>query len=476
MLDNTLNFKACTSILVGKNASIDGSTMIGRNEDSRAAWAKALVVRPHAEFSEPQTFISKDNGFTMPLPTIRGKYTATPEWTDQFGLFEEAGINEYGVAMSATESTYTNERALGADPMVPAGIGEEAMVTVVLPYIKSAREGVKLLGQIIEEYGTCESNGVLFSDADEVWYFESAGGHQWVAQRIPDDAYAVVANQMAIQVIDFTDADNFLYKADLHEFVAANHLNPNPATFNWRNIFGTHDLSDAYYNTPRVWYGQRLFNPEITQTPADDAMPFIRKANRKISRLEVQQFLASHFEGTAYDPIGVGSEQEKKQFRPISLAKTQESHVLQIRPAMPADVAGVHWLAQGVASQSVYVPFYAGVTTTPAEYQLATEQYDPKSAYWIFKLVGVLVDPHYLQFGRLLQDAQKGLNATLAANIKQADAAALRLSGAARADYLTAQSNANAELALSAYQKLAAKLITAATDLSPLNFKQDMNL
>ncbi|QBO35197.1 C69 family dipeptidase [Periweissella cryptocerci] len=476
MMDNTFNFKACTSILIGKDASIDGSTMIGRNEDSRAAWAKALVVRPHEEFLEPQTFVSKDNGFTMELPKVRGKYTATPEWTKEFGLFEEAGINEYGVAMSATESTYTNERALAVDPLETDGIGEEAMVTVVLPYVQSAREGVRRLGMIIEEYGTCESNGVLFSDREEVWYFESAGGHQWVAQRIPDDAYAVVANQMAIQEIDFDDADNFIYKSDLRDVVSQNHLNPNPETFNWRNIFGTHDLSDAYYNTPRVWYGQQMFNPEIAQVPASDDMPFIRKANRKISRLEAQQFLASHFEGTAFDPIGVGSEQEKRQFRPVSLAKTQESHILQIRPNMPTEVAGIHWIAQGVAAQSVYVPFYAGATTTPAEYQLATEKYHPQSAYWIFKLVGVLVDPHYLQFGRTLQDTQKKLNVILAANVARADCQARQLTGDTLIEYLTAQSNANAKLALAEYQKLAAELITTATDLSPLNFKQDMNL
>ena len=182
----------------------------------------------------------------MPLPPVRGKYTATPEWTTEFGLFEEDGINEYGVAMSATESAYTNNRVLGYDPLVENGIGEEAMVTVTLPYIKSAREGVKYLGAIIEKYGTNETNGILFSDANEVWYMETAGGHQWVAQRIPDDSYAVVSNQLSIQEVDFEDPENFMFKADLKQFVAMHHLNPNPTSFNFRNIFGLNDLSDEY--------------------------------------------------------------------------------------------------------------------------------------------------------------------------------------------------------------------------------------
>lgn len=140
----------------------DGSTVIGRNEDSKSAWPKHMVIHPRQTFAEDQTFVSKDNGFAMPLEKTRFKYSATPEWTDEFGLFEEDGINEYGVCMSATESAYANERVLGFDPLVEKGIGEEAMVTVVLPYVKTAREGVKRLGAIVEKYGTCESNGILF--------------------------------------------------------------------------------------------------------------------------------------------------------------------------------------------------------------------------------------------------------------------------------------------------------------------------
>ncbi|MFT9272589.1 MAG: C69 family dipeptidase, partial [Lentilactobacillus hilgardii] len=247
----TKYYSACTSMIVGKNASIDGSIMIARNEDSKSSWPKNYVIHARKDFSNPQNFSSNDNGFKMPLPKMRAKYSATPEWTDKFGLFEENGFNEYGVAMSATESTYTNDLALGADPLEKDGIGEEAMVTVVLPYVKTAREGVARLGQIVEHYGTSESNGILFADQDEAWYMETGGGHRWVAQRIPDDSYAVIANQSAIQEIDFDDPDHFMWSTDLRQFVEANHLNPDSTgkTFNFRKIFGTADLSDTYYNT-----------------------------------------------------------------------------------------------------------------------------------------------------------------------------------------------------------------------------------
>ena len=71
------------------------------------------------------------------------------------------------------------------------GLAEDAMLTAVLPYVKTAREGVKRLGEIVAEYGSAESNGVLFADHLEAWYMEIATGHHWVAQRIPDDCVAV---------------------------------------------------------------------------------------------------------------------------------------------------------------------------------------------------------------------------------------------------------------------------------------------
>ena len=131
-----------------------------------------------------------------------------PDVTPEEGLFEEAGVNAAHVAMSTTESALANDRVLAFDPYVENGLAEDAMLTVVLPYVKTAREGVKRLGEIVAEYGSAESNGVLFADHLEAWYMEIATGHHWVAQRIPDDCVAVVANQLSIQEVDF-ESDSF---------------------------------------------------------------------------------------------------------------------------------------------------------------------------------------------------------------------------------------------------------------------------
>ncbi|WP_125712526.1 C69 family dipeptidase [Companilactobacillus kedongensis] len=469
---NTLS--ACTSILIGKKATIDGSTIVGRNEDSQASWPKHFVVHEHTEFPETQKFISKANGFQMDLPKTRYKYTSTPEWTFKEGLFEEDGFNEYGVAMSATESAYSNQQVLGADPLLEDGIGEEAMITVVLPYIKTAREGVLRLGEIIEKYGTCETNGIIFSDKDEVWYFENGSGHYWVAQRIPDDSYAVVANQLAIQEVDFNNLNDFLYREDIIEFVNDNNLNPAVKGFNFREIFGTHDESDEVYNTPRVWWGQQFLSGRSEESPESEDLSFVKQADRLLSVDDAQDYLSSHYQKTEFDPLKKGI--NGKKYRPVSLAKTQESHVLQIRPDMDLDVACVHWLAMGVSSQSVYVPFYLGMTDTPAEYKIGELPYDSKSAYWTYKLAGVLLDAHYSEFGKMYQEKQKDINITLRKMLRDFDMQALSKDAEELPQFLTDASFQLSKTALDGYKELIAQLITDSTDFSPLNFKHDSNL
>ncbi|MFD1317385.1 C69 family dipeptidase [Loigolactobacillus zhaoyuanensis] len=470
------SLSACTSILVGKQASADGSIFIGRNEDSKAAWPKHFISHPRQTHTTAPVFKSKDTGFTLTLPLTQAKYNATPEWTTEFGVFEEDGFNEYGVAMSATESAYANERVLAYDPLVKNGIAEEAMVTVVLPYVKTARAGVLRLGELVDQYGTAETNGILFADNTEAWYMETATGHHWVAQRIPDDAYAVVANQLSIQTIDFMDQENFLSSATIQKFARQHHLWRTDTPFNFRAIFGTHTQSDFIYNTPRVWYGQKILTPTQPQKPMSDDLPFIQRATQPITFEQIAQILGSHYQGTKYDPVGRGKAKNQHKFRPISLAKTQESHILQIRPELPAPVADIHWLAMGVTAESIYVPFYAGADQTPADYQIGGATYDPKSSYWLYKLAGVLVDSHYHAFSQLLSGVQTATHTELLRAVAQHDAAAQVLTGTALIDFLNQANQQHADLARTNFSALIADMITQATDLSPLNFNTDENL
>ncbi|KRK67281.1 dipeptidase a [Lactobacillus delbrueckii subsp. lactis DSM 20072] len=454
--------------MIGKKASLDGSVIIGRNEDSRTAWPKHLAF--HQRQAGAQTFKSHDNKFTIDLPEEAFAYSSTPEWTKKYGLFEEDGINEYHVAMSATESAYANERVLAIDPFdAEKGLLEEAMVTIVLPYVKTAQEGVKRLGEIVEKYGAAESNGILFADRDEAWYLEIGSGHHWVAQRIPDDSYTVVANRLSIQEIDFKDPANFLYSAGLQEFVYEHQLWPKEAKFNWREIFGTRSESDLHYNTPRVWYGQKLLTPSVKQEPQSFDLPFIQKADRPLSVQDAQTVLASHYSDTEYD-LTNPKNAAQASFRPIGVATTQESHLLQLKGE---DM--YHWLAMGVTAQSVYIPFFPQGTKVPYMWGNGKVDYSPNSAYWIFKLAGVLVDRNWGKYGKELANAQT-----------EAKEKVLRLryeydqklhADPSQATAIADEANAKmAKTVTDIYNKLISNLITQQTGDSPLSFQMDPNL
>lgn len=467
---------SCTSVLVGRKATRDGSTLIARNGDSYEVLVlKKLTVHPHQVLEKEETYVSPGNRFTMTLPKERYRYTAIPDREDRYITFEDAGINEKNVGMSATESIYANARVLGYDPLVENGIAEDGMVTVVLPFIDSARDGVRRLGEIVETYGAAESNGVLFSDRDEVWYMEIATGHLWAAQRIPDESYAVVANQMAIQEIDPDDKDQFMLASGLLNFIEQHHLNTGLKGLNFRNIFGTQTVFDHHYNTPRVWYGQRLLNPEIEQDPMSDDLPFLRQASRKIGPEDIGRILSSHYQETPYDPLGSGSEKERTAFRAISLNRTQDSHILQIRPYVPEELAGIQWI-QLAGTFAPYVPFYTNITSVPESYAVTPMKLSLASAYWLYKTIPVIVEPHIQSFLKEVADYKDRLHSLFLGSLAETDAKAASANKADIPALLTKASSDHAEKALEETRELLRKLTTEAMSLSKLTFHMDKNL
>lgn len=384
---------SCTTILVGKKASIDGSTIISRNDDGHEALdpQRFVVVNPD---EQPQNYRAVISGVEVKLPDNPLRYTSMPNSILTNGIWPAAGINSENVAMSATETITTNSRILGIDPYVENGIGEEDIVTLVLPYIHSAREGVLRMGELLEEYGTYEPNGIAFSDKEEVWWLETIGRHHWAAVRIPDDAYVVAPNRMNIDHFDF-NSDDTLCSADLKGLIEKYHLNPDYDGYNFRHIFGSASIKDTVYNNPRTWYGQKYFNPEIEHDPMDQDLPFICHADKKISIEDVKFVLSSHFENTEYDPYGNGTEDQKKLFRPIGINRNHNVHILQIRNDVSAEIAGIHWLAYGANTFNTVVPFYANVNDTPDVYKNATGTFDLNNMYWLSCTTALLGDTDY---------------------------------------------------------------------------------
>ena len=249
----------CTTILVGKRASNDGSTMIARTDDGHFDVKKMIVVPPK---QQPKKYKSVLSHLQIELPDNPMRYTACPSVDRKSGIWAATGINEANVGMTATETITSNARVLAADPpvqyqkaknrrekAVPGGIGEEDFVVLVLPYIHNAREGVLRLASLLEQYGTYESNGIAFNDEREIWWMETIGGHHWIARRVPDDRCVLMPNQFGMDGFDLKDAfgegkENLCSK-DLREFITENHLDLNQGgKFNPRDIFGSHRDTD----------------------------------------------------------------------------------------------------------------------------------------------------------------------------------------------------------------------------------------
>lgn len=422
----------CTTILVGKKATIDGSTMIARSEDggSQIIPEAFIAVNPEEQpkhYKNVLTGQEIDDEDLLPNPL---RYTSAPDASGKHGVWAAAGINDATVAMTATETITTNSRIQGIDPLVEkGGLGEEDFVTLTLPYIHSAREGVERLGYLVEKYGTYEMNGSAFADHDEVWYIETIGGHHWAARRIPDDAYVAAPNRLNIDFFDFDDKDNFMCSSDLLDLINEYHLNPDYTGYNLRHIFGSSTIKDAHYNNPRAWYIHRYFDPEWEGKPGDQDQPFITYAKKKISPEDIKFLESSHYQDTEYDVYSTtNTEAEKKLFRPIGINRNFETHILQIRNDVAEGIAGVQWLAFGPNTFNVFVPFYTNVTTTPASFQTGPD-FDLSKIFWINKLNAQLGDTNYKVYSALEQAFEEKTMAKLRKIENETDRAVKGLEG-----------------------------------------------
>ena len=408
----------CTTILVGKNASNDGSVIISRNDDGSFSPKRLRVILPE---KQPRKYKSVIAHLTIELPDNPLRYTSAPGFdTKSSGIWPACGINEANVAMTATETITSNPRVVGADPYVvyqpkkgekgkevPGGIGEEDLVAIVLPYIRSAREGVLRLGELLATYGTYEANGIAFSDKDEVWWLETIGGHHWIAKRVPDDRVVIMPNQFGLDEFDFADAygkkESNLCSPDLKEFVEKNHLNTGKGdSFNPRLAFGSRSDSDHIYNTPRAWFMARYFLERTYRwdgenadfTPESNDIPWSFVPERKVTIEDVRYLLGSFYQGTPYNPYD-NNAPHKGKYRTIGVPNSDVCGIMQIRGDLPEAIRGVEWFSMGGSGFTCCFPFYAGVDELPAYISETTDKVSTDTMYWQSRLIAALTDAHY---------------------------------------------------------------------------------
>ena len=392
----------CTTIIIGKEQTADGSMIVARSEDWDAMEAKNYEIFEDTD-NGPREFVAMDSPFRCELPEKALGYTALSPY-NLHGHWGSAGFNTAGVGMSATECIFSSDEVLEHDPLVENGVAENSVFNITLPYVRTAREGVERLGMLIEKYGIAEGFGIGFVDSKEIWYLETACGHRWLACRMPKDQYFVTGNQSRFRTYDPNDKENYLASADLIEFAEKHGLyNPAQGAFDFHVAYARDVVLDTTYNYPRVWGLQQLFSPEIKNDVTKNTFPVFAKAAHKVTLTELRTAFRFHYDNTEHDPYL--NSNPKEPYRPVSIFRTTQTHLLQVRPELPQAIGCINYVAMGMADLGVFLPLYQGITSYPEAYTKGNGESSADSAYWKFRKIMVLGMTNYNKYAPVIKEA-----------------------------------------------------------------------
>ena len=398
----------CTTIIVGQEQTADGSMIVARSEDWDAMEAKNYEIFEGTD-NGPREFVAKDSPFRCELPEKALGYSALSPY-NLHGHWGSAGFNTAGVGMSATESIFSSDEILKHDPLVENGVAENSVFNITLPYVHTAREGVERLGMLIEKYGIAEGFGIGFVDSKEIWYLETACGHRWLACRMPKDQYFVTGNQSRFRTYDPNDKENYLASADLIEFAEKHGLyNPAQGSFDFHEAYARDIKLDTTYNYPRVWGLQQFFSPEIKNDVTKNTFPVFAKAAHKVTLTELRTAFRFHYDNTEHDPYL--NSNPKEPYRPVSIFRTTQTHLLQVRPELPQAIGCVNYVAMGMADLGVFLPLYQGITSYPEAYTKGNGESSDDSAYWKFRKIMVLGMTNYNKYAPIIKEAYANFEA-----------------------------------------------------------------
>ena len=450
--------QACCGFIIGRQLTKDGTTLFGRTEDypyypNGGKHNKNYVVVDANTYNEGDQIEYESNGFTYPHAASEMKYTATYDSArgdGSNGAFGEHGFNEAGVSMTATVTAIPNKKVLKTDPLTGNGIPEAAMLDVVLPRVKSAREGVEFLAKVIEEKGSAEGNVVVFADQKETWYMEILSGHQYVAVKVPEDKYAVFANTYYLGHVDLNDTENVIASKDVEKVAkeSGNYKTDKDGNFHIAKSYGPEKYAEG--DRSRTYAGITLLDPDSKVTYEDDEYELFRSPtdpNKKYTledAFALQRNRFEHLNGRFVpdDQIGVKKQGDdgsndtvrKDQYKyALGNENVIDAHVYQINPNLPKSFGGTVWLGMGPSRNTPYVPFYGNVKDTYEAFKPQTATYDPNSWYWTVWHIDQMAIHNQDLFGKSIQNHWKALEEQLIIEQKVSDAkyAALKADEAA---------------------------------------------
>ena len=450
--------QACCGFIIGRQLTKDGTTLFGRTEDypyypNGGKHNKNYVVVDAKTYNEGDQIEDESNGFTYPHAANEMKYTATYDSArgdGSNGAFGEHGFNEAGVSMTATVTAIPNKKVLSTDPLKENGLPEAAMLDVILPRVKTAREGVELLAKVIEEKGSAEGNVVVFADQNETWYMEILSGHQYVAVKVPEDKYAVFANTYYLGHVDLNDTENVIASKDVEKVAkeSGNYKTDKDGNFHIAKSYGPEKYAEG--DRSRTYAGITLLDPDSKVTYEDDEYELFRSPtdpNKKYTledAFALQRNRFEHLNGRFVpdDQIGVKKQGDdgsndtvrKDQYKyALGNENVIDAHVYQINPNLPKSFGGTVWIGMGPSRNTPYVPFYGNVKDTYEAFKPQTATYDPNSWYWTVWHIDQMAINNQDLFGKSIQNHWKALEEQLIIEQKVSDSkyAALKADEAA---------------------------------------------
>lgn len=483
---------ACSNLIVGKKASVDGSVMVSYNADDYGMFGHLChyPAGTHPKGSMRQIY-DWDSG------VYHGEIEEAPVTYNVIG-----NINEF--QLSIGETTYG-----GREEMVDStGILDYgSLIYVTLQRAKTAREAISVMTSLVEKYGY-NSEGETFSicDPNEAWIMEMQGtgagskGVAWVALRIPDDAICAHANQSRIGKFNMKDKKNVLYSKNVISYARKmGWFNGKDSEFSWKNTYAFPDFSGRRFCDARVWSFFNHYADDFDRylpwalgkdKDAED-MPLWIVPNRKLSVADVENGMRDHYEGTAlaldttsigggiyempYRPTPLTFTVDGKQYfneRPISTQQTAFTFVSQLRSWLPREIGGVLWFGNDDANMVAYTPVYCGNTVQPACYNTKGADavtFSSDNAFWLCNMVSNMVYPRYSQLFPELKAVRDSLETSYFANqasIEKQAADLYQTDKAAALKLLNNYSNAKADEMLANWKRLATRIIVKYNDMA----------
>ena len=451
---NSYQSNACTNFLITKGASVDGSVMISYSADSHVLYGE-LYFWPAAKHEKGSML----EIYEWDTGKFLGKIKQAEETYSVVG-----NINEHQVAIG--ETTYGGRKELQSQEGAVMDYG--SLMYIALQRSKSAREAIKIITELIEEYGYY-SSGESFSvsDANEAWIFEMIGkgegekGAVWVALLIPDGYVCGHANQARITTFPLENGKNSIsskninkifneevdcvYAHDVISFAKEKGFyNGKDKDFSFSDTYAPVGFGGARFCEIRVWAMFRAVNKDMEQYYdyvrgeihhgdngyATNRMPLWIKPDKKVSVNDMMNFMRDHLEGTPLDmrlDIGAGPFQNPYRHRPLTFTvdsveycneratatqQTGFSFVTQSRNWLPDPIGGILWFSVDDVASGVHVPMYCGINEVPYAYERgngAMMEFTTDAAFWVFNQVSNFAYTRYNVIHPEIDSLQKKL-------------------------------------------------------------------